>query len=504
MSLLIKGVQIVDGKGGEPYKADVFVQRNIISAIGDLKHKKTDEIIDGLGSYLTPGFIDIDTDSDHYLHLFTNPAQGDFVAQGVTTIIGGHCGLSLAPLLYGTLESLAGWADTNKVNVNWHTVREFLDSLHKVPLGVNFGTLVGHRTVRDALTRGEYRELTDKEFGVFENIILRAMEDGAFGFSTGLGYVHGQYAREKEIKRLVGVLSKTGGIYATHLRSQTGELMRSVEETVRVANYTEVKTLISHLRPLVGYEEQFESSLEYIKENTPAGRLYFDIYPHDTSIYPIYALLPRWVQLESAEAMLEELRNPDAIARIKKDFALVSGKLGAVQISSAPRNGYLVGRTVEQAAKDSDTSIPDTVIAIMNMTNLKATVFLKDINFEILIKALTHERAFIASNGNSPAQGEFLKHERSTNTFPKFLKLVLERKLMTLPQAIKKITHDPARYFDIRDRGTVEEGKIADLVLLGRDDYKIKEIVVGGKLSPALGKDGNYGVVRGEVLSRKS
>ena len=495
MNLLIKGVQIVDGYGGAPYKADVLVQKNIISAIGDLKHKKADQTIDGLGNYLAPGFIDIDTDSDHYLHLFTNPSQIDFVNQGVTTIVGGHCGMSLAPLLYGNLESLGGFADVNKVNVNWHTVREFLDSLKRIPLGVNFGTLVGHKTIRDALTRGEYRELTEKELKVFENIIWRAMEDGAFGFSTGLGYVHGQYASEKEVKGLVSTLKGRGGIYATHLRSQTSELLRSVEETVRVANYTEVKTVISHLRPLVGYEEQFEESLTYIKENTPKESLFFDIYPHDTSIYPIYVLLPRWAQLDSVTAMFEELRNPDTVGRIKKDLAGTAEKLGGVQITSAPRNSYLVGRTVLQAAKDLEAPLIDTLITIMSVTNLKATVFLKDINFDVLIKALADERALIASNGNSPAPGEFLKHERSTNTFPKFLELVLGKKLMTIEAAIKKITYDPARFLGVKDRGVVKEGWIADLVLLNKDNYGIKEVILGGK-SLSLGKE----PVRGEIL----
>jgi len=500
MSLLIRGVQIIDGKGNAPYKADVLVHRNIISAVGDLKHKKADETIDGLNNYLTPGFVDIDTDSDHYLHLFSNPSQKDFINQGVTTILGGHCGMSLAPLLYGNLESLGVLADLDKVNVNWHTIHEFLDSLKQVPLGVNFGTLIGHRTIRDALTRGEYRELTEQEFKIFESIIRRSMEDGAYGFSTGLGYIHGEYASEKEVKRLVRMLTKTGGVYGTHLRSQTGDLLKSVEETVRVANYTEVKTLISHFRPLVGYEERFEEALAYIKNNTPKERLFFDIYPHDTSIYPIYVLLPKWAQLDSVPAMLEELRNPDAVLKIKKDLNGTVEKLGVLQIASAPHNGYLVGRTIEQAAKDFESTIADTLIAIMKMTNLRATVFLKDINFDVLVKALADERAFVASNGSSPALGEFLKHERLINTFPKFLELVLDKGLMTLETAIKKITHDPARYFGIKNRGTIEEGKVADLVILDKDNHGVKEVIVGGKRAV----DGRGVNVRGEVLRHKS
>ena len=160
---------------------------------------------------------------------------------------------------------------------------------------------------------------------------------------------------------------------------------------------------------------------------------------------------------------MEELRNPEAVARIKKDLAESEEKIGQVQIASAPRNGYLVGRTVEQAAKDLETSILDAFIKIMVMTSLRATVFLQDINFEMLAKTLSHERALIASNGNSPAPGEFLKHERSTNTFPKFLEFVLSRGMLTLPNAIKKITSAPANYFGIKNTGVTKEGTIAAL-----------------------------------------
>lgn len=480
MSLLIKGIQIIDGEGKPPFKADVFIQKNLISAIGNLKYKKADEIIDGLGNYLVPGFIDIDTDSDHYLHLFSNPKQNDFTAQGVTTIIGGHCGTSLAPLLYGTLESIENLADLNKVNVDWHTTGEFLESMKRIPLGVNFGTLSGHRTIRDAITRGEQRDLTDQEFKVFEKVLAQSIKEGSFGFSTGLGYIHGQYASEKEVKRLVGILSGSGAVYATHLRNQTDGVLKAVEETVRVANYNEVKTLISHFRPLLGFEEQFIKALEYIKENTPSGRFYFDIYPHDTSIYPIYKLLPIWAQSDNKTEMIEKLNNTQMITKIKDELKPFNEKIGEIRIASAPQNGYLLGRLVREAAEDLEMGIPETLIYIMKITNLKATIFSKDINLELLENLLVDERSFIASNGNSPKAREFMKHERSINTFPKFIDLIMSRKIMTLEKTIQKITSSPAKYFGIANRGVIKEGKVADLVILGHSDYKVRETIVAG------------------------
>ena len=364
--------------------------------------------------------------------------------------------------------------------MDWHTTAEFLDSMKRVPLGVNFGTLSGHKTIRDAITRGEQRNLTEQEFKVYEKVLAQSIREGSYGFSTGLGYIHGQYASEKEVKRLVGVLSGTGAVYATHLRNQTDDVLKAIEETVRVANYNEVKTLISHFRPLLGFEEQFTSSLEYIKENTPVGRLYFDIYPHDTSIYPIYKLLPTWVQSDNKSEMMEKFNNPEMVRKIKGEFKPLSEKIGEIRIAGAPKNGYLLGRLIREVAKDLEMEIPEALIHIMKITNLKATIFSKDINLELLENLLFDERSFIASNGNSPAPGEFVKHERSINTFPKFIDLVTGRKIMTLEKAIQKITSAPAKYFGIADRGVIKEGKVADLVIMGQSDRKIRETIVAG------------------------
>src|SRR5665213_2732542 len=126
MTLLIKNVQVVGGARvfGEP--CDVFVNNDKISAIGNFSNKNADIILDGQGAFLSPGFIDCNTDSDHYLTLFDDPSQEDFIRQGVTSIFGGMCGASLAPLLYGSLESIKKWSDTDRINVNWHTMGEFL------------------------------------------------------------------------------------------------------------------------------------------------------------------------------------------------------------------------------------------------------------------------------------------------------------------------------------------------------------------------------------------
>src|SRR3989344_903865 len=218
MTLLIKNVKILGEKDIFPERSDVFISGNKISAIGDFPKKQADEVLDGKGEYLVPGFIDIDTTSDHYLSLIRSPLQEDFLRQGVTTIVGGHCGSSLAPLIYGTLESIRKWADPSSINVNWHSVEEFFDVLERIKPGVNFGMFAGHSTIRRALLGDEIRALSENETKVFSRVLRDSMRQGAYGLSTGLEYVHSQKTTLEELIALCKVVVEEEGLYATHLR----------------------------------------------------------------------------------------------------------------------------------------------------------------------------------------------------------------------------------------------------------------------------------------------
>src|SRR3989344_3726731 len=249
-TLLIKNVRIVGGEREYREKADVFINGDKISAIGNFPTKSADKVLDGQGGYLSPGFIDINTDSDHYLTLFGYPEQEDFLRQGVTTIIGGNCGSSLAPLIYGTLESVQKWGDIRMINVDWHTVGEFLNIFEKKPLALNFGTLAGHSTIRRAIVGEELRDLTKNELAVMGETLRKALEEGAFGLSTGLSYVHGAETPYSELKFLAGIVREYNGVYSTHLPRSGHNILESVDETIKLAQETGVKTEISHFVPI--------------------------------------------------------------------------------------------------------------------------------------------------------------------------------------------------------------------------------------------------------------
>lgn len=217
MTILIKNVKIIGAEKKIDDSADIFIKGDKISALGNFSDKKADEIIDGQGMYFTPGFIDVHSDSDHYLSLFTYPSQEDFLRQGITTAIGGQCGSSLAPLLYGSLESVRKWSDIDNFNVNWRGLKEFFDFLEQKSFGINFATLIGHSTIRRAIIGDTQRNLTKNELAVFQKVLEESLEEGGFGLSTGLEYIHARATSFGELKFLGEIVKNYNGVYATHL-----------------------------------------------------------------------------------------------------------------------------------------------------------------------------------------------------------------------------------------------------------------------------------------------
>lgn len=480
--LLIKNVKIVDGSGYKaPYPADVLVNGDKISAIGNFPNKKADIIIEGLGGYLVPGFIDINTDADHYLSLFSNPSQNNFALQGVTTIIGGQCGSSLAPLLYGTLESIRKWTNTNQINVNWHSFNEFISNIKKLPLGVNFGSLIGHSTIRRALIGEDFRDLTDNELKIFQEIIHESLAAGAFGLSTGLSYSHSRQTPYYELKLLANMVLKHNALYSTHLRDEKDDLYASVTETLKLYKETGVNTHITHLRPLLGYEKNFEAALDLIDKSTSKMNFNFDIYPFNTSIIPLYTLLPDWVKKGNLETMLSHVRDKSHQSRILKD--LPKFKDGDLIVAYAPQNKFLIGKTIPK----------NQLLEFMILTNLRALVFYKNINYSLVTKAIFSDKALVASNS-----GGF--GERATSTFPKFLDLASQNKKISIENAIHKITDQAAQKLGLKNRGLVKEGYFADLALVLNN--QIQYVIINGAVAVYKGVFKNS--ASGRVLTHAS
>ena len=498
MTLLIKNVRIVGGARDFAGESDVFVSDDKISAIGNFPNKRADVVLDGLGAYLSPGFIDVNTDSDHYLTLFEHRGQEDFLRQGVTTIFGGMCGASLAPLIYGSLESIAKWTRTDRVNVNWHTMEEFLEVLDRHPLSVNFGTLAGHATIRRAIVGEALRDLTKNELNVFLKTLRGALSEGAFGMSSGLAYVHARKTSYAELKSLAELVKTQNGVYATHLRDTGKGIKASVEETIKLAKETGVKTIVSHFIPPENAEKEYEAALEMIEALPPDIDLNFDIYPSPHSLLPIYTFLPLWAQSGGIDVMFENVKDEWYRARIKKNMTKFDE--GRFVIAQAPGNEFLVGKSLHDIKEMYELKDGrDALLRLMVTMGMRGAIFYRNLSERLIKRAIQSPRSLIASNApsfvNDLGRRE-LKSERTTRTFTDFLMLVEKGKSITLPDAIKKITLQPAKKFDLPLRGLIQEGYYADLACFKNGEVHFT--VVNGRL--VMQNGGFKGLYPGKAL----
>ena len=407
-SILIKNGLVYDGEGNPAVKKNILVQKQKIVRLGSFSKRRVDQVIDATGAIITPGFIDINTDADHYLTLFSEPNQEDLIKQGITTIIGGNCGSSLAPLIDGSLVSVRKWGDLSQININWHSVSEFLTMLARRGLGVNFGTLIGHSTIRRALIGDTARDLSFSELEVFQKIITQSFEEGAFGFSTGLGYLHARYVPLHEIIELAKTTAQHHRVYATHLRNVTNKLQESVKETIEIAQKTGVNLEISHFQPLKDFTDDYQKAKDLIQKESTQSRINFDCYPFETTTKPIYTFLPEWIQEKKLEVMLDHINNQHFEERLIKYFSKLSLSQIIIGHTHASLN-FLTGKSLKEFAANNNLSLAKSFLKLMRVTRLKVICLYKEVDLRLLEKFMVSPNAIIASNGFKQTFFQFLQ-----------------------------------------------------------------------------------------------
>ena len=490
MTILLKNFLFVDGTNRPITKVDVLVKNDRIAALGYFPAFKADEVIDGLGAaYLSPGFIDISGNADLYLTLFSNPSQKENLLQGATTVIGGQGGISLAPLLYGSLDLNKFWADTDKINVNWHTMKEFFTSVSDKKFGINFGTLVGHSTIRRAITGDEIRDLTSKELDVFKYILDKALKEGAFGISFNLDFPLTNLVPQKEIKPLLEIVEKRKGLFSINLRGVSDltvypkeakkKFIAAVEEIINFSKETGVKTQINNFLCLKGFLKEYKTALETISENMATADVSFNFHPFELSIIPIFYFLPIWAQRGGFSDILKNLESKEIVDKIKKDLPAFEAE--KIKIFNAPAHAYLAGKSLKDFCNNRNLDAKDGLIELMKLTGLRLELAYNNLSTKFFSDAITHDRSIISSSFSGfPQNHPGNSVSEFSAAFPEFLKLIINKKVIPLETAINKITGLPARQLGITDRGVIREGYFADLTTFR--DSKIETVIVNGKI----------------------
>lgn len=520
--ILIKNAVLIDGTGKIGYKADVAVTKNKISKIGNLKRAKGTIEIDAEGKAVSPGFIDVHNHSDGYWRIFLEPQLPSLIHQGITTIVGGNCGTSIAPLTSGKIiESIQKWADIKQVNVDWLSMREFVEKMRDRKLGVNFGTLVGHGTLRRGVVLDEMRRLDRNELDVIKKILEKSLKEGALGFSTGLAYSHEKKATWDELAEMIEIIKKYNHVYTTHLRDEARNVVSALKEAIDLAKETDVNLQISHLK-VMGEKNWslMDEMLGMIDSAHQSGiRINFDVYPYTQTGSVLYVYLPSWVAEGGKKMLLKRLKEKnlrEKIIKEMKETAQYHYENAIIAISPISRS--LAKKSISEIAAAQEISVEEALINLLIASEGRVVTIVDCLSEENVKKAIRHPLSMIASDGagygvSHKNSGE-LVHPRCFGTFPRVLrKYVREEKLLTFEEAVRKMTSLPANKFGLEKRGVIKKGYMADLIVFDADKITdkatvanpyqysqgISEVIVNGK--PAMLGGKLTGEMAGEFIT---
>jgi N-acyl-D-amino-acid deacylase len=435
--------------------------------------------------------------------------------QGITTIIGGNSGSSLAPIYSeDMLQSMRKWVDTSNVNVNWQNVGGFLDVLEKHGLSVNFGMFVGYGTLRRGLIGDENRELTDTEQISIEKHVTESLKQGALGVSTGLIYSHERNIKSVELTKLAKLVAKNKSIYVAHLRNENEELLQSIDEVLEIQKNSNVQMHISHLKAS-GKENwsQMEKALKKIEKTN----IVFDIYPYTFSTTVLYTLLPDWVSDGGKRMMLERLRNKKLRKRVVEEME--SGlDLSLGVVAHTMRSDYFCGKSFLEIAHTQGSTVNDAVIDVLLASDGQVDIFLESVSTENIEKGLRSPNSVISSNGigySIQTHSECMEHPRSFGAFPRIIsQYVLNKKVLKLEDAIYKSTGKVAQELQINDRGILKTGLRADIAVFDLNNFKdrstleqpyryatgVQTLIVNGQMTMKYGK--YTGIRSGQVIRK--
>ena len=484
--LVLANGRILDGCGNPWFWGDLAIRDGRIAGIappGTLQGKRN---LDTGGHYIAPGFIDIHTHSD--LSILVNRRAESAVRQGVTTHVIGNCGMSPAPVDTQHLDDMRNfWGlllSPPEVTWQWRTFGQYLDTLQAGGLAINIASLAGHAALRMAVMGFDDRPPTPPELERMKTLLVEAMEAGAFGISTGLVYPPGCFAGTDEIIALCRVVARYHGIYASHIRGERETILEAVAEAIRIGAESGVPVQVSHNAPKFGAPDNAHANLQLVEAARARGQdVTVDNDVHTDLAPQLVGGLPQNIQDLPMEEIAAMLRDPETRRRIRSEIVedrkpafgpvglLKHGQWHRITILHAPRTPDLIGKTIRFIA-DQRTLEPFDVyfdLIIENGRDVEAIFdYIDEANIRILLQ---HPAVMICSDGEVLAPYGFLNDPPpyspcSYGEFPGVLeRYVRDEPVLTLQEAIRKMTSFPAQRLGLMDRGVLRPGAWADIVV---------------------------------------
>jgi len=458
--IIIKNGKILDGTGNPWFLADLGIKNGKIVKIGFLNNSKAEKIIDAGGQYVSPGFIDVHTHADRKIAKL--PCVKNYMLQGVTTVVGGNCGGHEFP------------------------VKDLFSKLEASGIGINFASLIGHNTIRREVMGKDFRDPTPEELETMKKLVKQEMESGCIGFSTGLAYIPGRFSKTEEIIELTKMIAPYNGIYATHMRNQGSKIKEAILESIRIGEEAGVPVEISHIK--LASEDvwgKYDLICKPIEDARKRGiPVTMDQYPYTATSSGFTSSFPAWSVSGGHKKFVKRLQSPQKYQRIKK--ALIKkrlstthgvDKLKCIYVAYDKNHHEYEGKNIAQileinGIKKTISNGADMIIKLEKEDQPRGIFFqMTEKDVSILMKKPYN---MIISDGKIEVPGVEVPHPRAYGTFPRVIaKYVREKHVLTLPEAVRKMTSFPAQTFRFYDRGVIKQGNCADIVIF--DFGKIKD-----------------------------
>ena len=468
--MVITNARIVDGTGNPWFRGSIGIKNGRIVKVGqfpffqfEASRASDPRVIDAHGQIVAPGFIDVHT---HVEDVYNNPKAENFIRMGVTSLITGNCGGSELD------------------------IKEFLGRIKTKPLAVNLATLVGHNTVRSKAMGLDDRPPTAEEQAKMDALVEQAMKDGAVGFSTGLEYLPGMFAKTNEIVELAKVAQKYGGVYATHMRNEGIDVKKSIAESLTIGEQANIPVEISHFKiaDKNGWGQSGET-LGMVRAAREKGMtVTVDQYSYTASSTNLDVRLPNWAVAGGRAEGRKRIADPETRKKIVEDMKKNLKEKGfkdynfAYVASYAPKPEFN-GKNIAEIAKIArgKDKVDDQIDQILEMYDKGGAGMVYRTMSETDVKNIMREPfTMIASDSSVREFGVGNPHPRGYGNNARVLgHYVRDEKLITLEDAIRKMTSLPAQTFNLRDRGLIREGLAADLVIF--DDAKIADLATFDK-----------------------
>jgi N-acyl-D-amino-acid deacylase len=529
LDTVITGGEIIDGTGRKAYRADLGIEGDRIAVIGNLEGREAGRRVDAEGRYVTPGFIDIHTHSDATVLLA--PRMESKVMQGVTLEVTGNCGESAAPLRGEAIEDAArAIAREGELPCDWRSVSEYLEKVEAKGIATNYATLVGHGTLRAGVVGYAMRRPSSEEMAEMKKLLAQALDEGAFGLSTGLIYPPSSYGDIDELSELASAMRPYGGFYASHIRNEGARLLESVSEAIAIGDRSGAPVQLSHHKASGrGNWGKVEKSLAMIEAARGRGMdITADQYPYIASSTGLGSVLPDWAHEGGSEALVARLKEESSRERIRADLGsslpgwenpAANNRWSNIVIALCRSDHSLEGKSVADIAKESGEDPLGTTFRLLADNEASVQVVMFSMCEEDVATVMRSSFVCVGSDSTARAPSGPMSggkpHPRCYGTFPRvFARYVRELGVITWEEAVRKMTGLSAARLGLSDRGRVEEGAFADLVVFDpariqdratftephRFPEGIEAVFMNGIL--AVNKGQHTGALAGRVLRR--